>query len=1586
MTTPSSFEPESRQWTEHHLLKIRYVFFFVCHEALLTRFFRNPQNKQQARYTTISPKNGKVLTNICKMMALPLPIGDNGVFSKDAIGFDDFAVSKTAAACELTPTILKNIWLMVLLSLEQKNTGTPALRKQPFLMKKRWADYDKWVYPTKSRTFRCMNKEPFISNSINGTVVYDEDIARHYQFLKEKTSHLPCTPPRTPQNQDVVENENPDPQPPVPIDRVKVVRRFKYHVVLQPCRSKKNPDELAGFLFWLFVEDCNFNLDASRCNFINALEIYKDNIESKKDSFPKNCNLSRDIINSINEMKADDKSMLSTTHRDWKQWCNFYDFAAKTCHMDEEEDEYEAAIAGGDGNAYLEDCDVDENEEDDDTKLLNNYEDDLEEPNSDSLCSFFTVFEPHKALLLASNYDMDVISAARCLFYEPDQDNANLTTVWLKPSASDESTVEPSSTSIMEGCLHPFDNQYELTQDFCFWSNSSNGSGLKYNTFPWGNNDSNPLYKNVVLEVPKKYAHMVNSSSLMRNLNCGNETVSLSELASLSSSSKRTRISTNEGSSSSISGSETNVEIEERRSASVNSTSSLGTDQVQYRRGERKTKIARKNNYVPTDSIQQMASSKGLNLQNLSINGYKIFKDPQSQVSHDADYVSFKFSTLGEKDDVHKVIEIHQNWKSSILRYSDIANMDSQKPKKRRELDSWVKEKKAFVLEDYIVYEPSAFVKKFASVLEEYEKAACDSLFRVFKKGGESVLTASVNRLITYYFDNIHNNATIGLPLLLHCGQTNFEESLFAEYIKKQSVNLRYVCEIISNFKEFHVIYFGVLDVYRVGNDTHFNYIGSGEGGVGKSFLLELLKVLLVKKTVKSYYMGSEKSEFTDLSRSDDIITADELPPNMAGRQAGNNDKHGHTMDSSVNATKTSMSTGFSVYNVFEFLDFGNGETGRIYSQIETPCVCCRVVVTNNQVVLDKALRDRCHKSSFVNHVISPQSEGGLEPLGDLHPVDMYQDLTVLDMKTQIKSADDSAFKVVQLGYSVFQTLHMIVEKMIGTGALPKVDLTLGNLIFNKVSKYIKTRTDITVAMRSHERIVNEMRTMVITDGINNLYFACCHDREIINEKTLLCLKPYLFCQVHHAVFALTLLMDQVFDPYFNRVLFAAIDECANFPVEKWVNRKLEKRMIDRVATASGSTTRRAIPRQEVSTNDSTMPAPRGVETMDVESPPVDQNEDHLEPELPCDILKEIFIQDYVSNDQKTILWREMEHNREDKDKQSKLYDLNYIHIQTTDYSQISSYIAHRMTPRLGDSDVAALLTQMKNTHIKVSGAPKPISQDDLLNPNLTGKLPCYEDKHSFRVLEQGNSMTNGKKFDWYFCVHVMTDLNNGESLLMDALRSIAYKGFRSRPSLVTGFVESYQGATLRSEGIEPNPDVPFFISKNASYRDKAVRKQLAYNEALMSHHQGINISLDEVIACQDPIYKEKAIKIYGDLDDWAAEQWARKTGIPTVWVRKIKKKDVTFNATGEKEVNVGRSDFNLSQLELKWRFLRKDGRVELRDLPTEYAQRVRNLHWIKQDAIPGSRQITEQSFPEGQTEWSDLDKNFKVLLFPQEI
>lgn len=575
-------------------------------------------------------------------------------------------------------------------------------------------------------------------------------------------------------------------------------------------------------------------------------------------------------------------------------------------------------------------------------------------------------------------------------------------------------------------------------------------------------------------------------------------------------------------------------------------------------------------------------------------------------------------------------------------------------------------------------------------------------------------------------------------------------------------------------------------------------------------------------------------------------------------------------------------------------------------------------------------------------------------------------------------------------------------------------------------------KTQVSIGMRSHNRILNFGRTAVITDATNNAFFACCRDRAVINEKTILCVLPYLFSQVHHAVFIVTLLMDQIFNPYYNCMLYAAIRKIGRFPLKEWVQRLKEKRPITYAtpaptlntvarqtqnATPSGVTTSemgveenvdmQSLLNEEpgsggnnnrVSITDVTGPSDTG---MDVETVGSEEEDERTEPipqqdhEKACDILKEFFIRDYINNNEhSTIQWKTYdEHVGNGKEKHSVTYvDLNYIEIITSESSSISTLLQDNMAAKISASDINDLMEKMKNLHVRIPNAPRPIMHEELVKSNNMGKLPCYDEKHDFKVIDRVLSTTGGRSYKYFFCVHVITDLTNGENLMLDALKSICYKDFKPRPSLLTGFVKSYEQASLRTISLEPNMKKDKFSCLNAHYRDEETLLLLNSNKFLKSISQGVKIvDVMDHIDKGSKAHGEERIIIQGeDLDDWAAKEWALKSGMPIVWVRK-KNDDDMINTTTEigsrrKIFNPKNRSFDMNDMELKWKYLRADGKIEIRDLPTELNQRRRNLHFIKNDVIDGIKDITEIYLNKAGMEWSDLDADFELNMYPTHI
>jgi hypothetical protein len=1518
-------------------------------------------------------------------MCIPVPFSDQGVYAKEATGFSDWSTATTNSK-EILPMILKKVFLMTAVSLSQLDKGTPPLIKTPFLERQRYADYIKYAY-TVAYGKRTPKPEAFAENGMNGTVVFDPDVARHLEFLETHTKHLPETPKRKKKNDDQQRDDDIPAQrrtidAPIPKKPTTPVVRKKFHVLVQPCRHVKNSNELAGFLFWVFIEDPNFNLDECRSEYVNALAKHKAEITSK--SFPsKACRLSNYVKYDISAMATEDATMLSITHRDWVQWCNSYNLAVDFAAEDLKHTAYDRTTQdqifgdrGADGSSTVpsgsEDGSSEENDFDEERSSredeeegsemntdspsflnLRGYEDEISKPSSSSDYSFFNVFAPHRAMILAKFFGMDTKHAFDCIESTQSEKYDDCVKYSIKPKKKNGISENVSVSDDAVGrtmYLHPYDNIYHMEEEYFYWDRND-ATGLKYANFPWVTADTNPIYKRVVIALPpeyKKYENSIRSSLIEINYD-----------RSLEQESNTSSLSRNGGgkkrpSEDALSLEDRNLpnsprlldhdgESEEMTTTDSQHAMSKEREEEAFRR--KRAKIAGNKYFSLTTSMLQTANLNGMNVNALTINGHKVFKDPNLRDNKEIEHATLTFSAWAEKDDLWKLKEMLAGWKSSIDRYSTIAILDSTPPKSK-DLGArhWVENKTVYACGDIVVYEPSEFLQSYHKETAALRRDACNRMIHVFKRRSQSLMTVAVANLADFYLKTIHNNVAEVRNLRLT--QTDFDESLFSCLIRKQSMQLRYVCEIISNFKEFHVLYYGVMDVYRMEANVHFNYLGSGEGGVGKSFLLALLNSLLVKGTVREYLAASTKAAYTDLSRCDDIVLADELPANMAGEKAGTNDRSGYTRLATVNESKSAISTAMHIYEVFEFFELENGLKGRTNRLVQTPAIMSWVIVSNGVGSLDKALRDRFHSSSFTNTIQTENEKKASIANGENEADDQCDKLTILDIKTQMKSQNDAQMLHTRFRYSAFQALHMVAEKLIGIGALPQPDMSLANLVFNKVCKYVSSKTGVAIGMRSHSRIINVIRSMVIEDALNNAFFVTARDRDVINENTLLCIAPYLFSQFHHCVFAITLLMDQIFNPYFNCVLYAVIKRHCKFPLKAWVERLKEKRTIVR------DDRRRIVRNGENGDGDVVMG------DVNIDEPQTEETVDY--------ILRDFYRTDHFNNGEtNTIQWKtsydENGGDKEPEKRKERLVDLNYVEITTTEISALASVIQYKMTPKISTSDIDEIVLQMINTRIRVSDAPKPISHEDLLSPNNCGKLPCYEEKREFNVLERIQSNVAGNRcYKWFFCVHMLTDLTNGENLIMDALKSLSYRGFKPRERVLTGFVKSYQQATLKYVPFESNDEVTAFVSKNASYRSEEVRREFGLNECVQNAYMGHSANIEDTMEYSNPIYSKSKIVIKEDLDDWSAKQWALKSALPIVWVRKRRNGDVA-----EKKAL---TNPRLEELEMKWKYLRSNGSIEIRDLPTELNQRRRNLDVTRKDEklrkiIEGIHLRTKQSW-----------------------
>lgn len=257
-------------------------------------------------------------------------------------------------------------------------------------------------------------------------------------------------------------------------------------------------------------------------------------------------------------------------------------------------------------------------------------------------------------------------------------------------------------------------------------------------------------------------------------------------------------------------------------------------------------------------------------------------------------------------------------------------------------------------------------------------------------------------------------------------------------------------------------ILFGSLDAYRHDLNLHFNMILSGTHATGKSFVMTLLTMLRVPKTVTIEGNATTKSNYVDSYHNDEIkVTHEYRPEFLRNSKKGGDD----TLEAEFKEYLTSM---VRIIRSFHKDKSGRRTNRIVYSQqIQTHFGC-----TNIQ---HQEFSDAIHsRFSCVNFTECYRL--------DRHPADLInveKKLTPSGMARRDEFVDEMCAE---------QFLHFHVEKLIKIGALTEVTLKATDLIRHTFSRRMRDRYLRPVDPRCQERITLLARQLVITRALELLY------------------------------------------------------------------------------------------------------------------------------------------------------------------------------------------------------------------------------------------------------------------------------------------------------------------------------------------------------------------------------------------------------------------------------------------------------------------------------------------------------------------
>ncbi len=326
------------------------------------------------------------------------------------------------------------------------------------------------------------------------------------------------------------------------------------------------------------------------------------------------------------------------------------------------------------------------------------------------------------------------------------------------------------------------------------------------------------------------------------------------------------------------------------------------------------------------------------------------------------------------------------------------------------------------------------------------------------------------------------------------------------------------VITVRTNHRDAYLYMLCALHVY-IGSDLNPHVLALGPAGVGKSFLLKLLMLLLIKGTIRAVSDITPKALNVGGNDSDYLIyQLDDAKATMFG--VGNNNLTNNSPSQDrVNTTKEMMTSREATVQTIEF-DANGKRVGVVLKARTTVVIFANL--NDDSSKFPPAVLDRAIIKKSANHDSNGQ-EG----------VDASVDIiskTTRSSNPLIKAASLH----VQCHWSRKQMLMSRILILMGSGALPKVNLTMANIFFMLVKTRARKRGVEMDGTRKHLRWCSILSMIVVEDAVDLLWsspmspFAPKDGVRVYHDDShFLEVAKHLRATTQHIVFALGFLADQ---------------------------------------------------------------------------------------------------------------------------------------------------------------------------------------------------------------------------------------------------------------------------------------------------------------------------------------------------------------------------------------------------------------------------------------------------------------------------
>jgi hypothetical protein len=445
----------------------------------------------------------------------------------------------------------------------------------------------------------------------------------------------------------------------------------------------------------------------------------------------------------------------------------------------------------------------------------------------------------------------------------------------------------------------------------------------------------------------------------------------------------------------------------------------------------------------------------------------------------------------------------------------------------------------------------------------------------------------------------------------------------------------------------------------------------------------------------------------------------------------------------------------------------------------------------------------------------------------------------------------------------VRQTLVVLANKAIQACVLPDVDMRVCDYACFRMLRYIQEHSSISItSYRKYERVRSAARVLAL-ESANSLAFSNPYDHASAHDglpgthafavRDIMRLKPFLVCQLEHAVFAFTMFAHQWLNPFDAAVVRGALD-LQEFPVTAQAT-FLEAQ--HRIAQARGLR------------GDAAIVAPNG--------------------DGKCSFAARFYAENPAPR------FRSMWARRLDETTGTMMVDLNYV-VFRGNLGDLARALHSVMDPRPSKELIQSALTQLTE-RVLTMPAHEPIAEAQL----HAGVAPAMRMRR-LNVLVQ----RFGREHEVHIAAVALDQLTS-DTLLTRAIQSVAYRGLRPATFLMGTMADRTNGELARTEitaaqcAAGPAAFAVASADFMTNYQRRAtfgprVRSHTETYRSLGTHVAGA--AADEDSATEDeeamdaafqealqqqlnPERMQSHVRITEDLDTWAVRTHFERTGIP---------------------------------------------------------------------------------------------------------